>query len=295
MNGISFVLLALITSILSPLFSKSVLKPKSDHDPMAWAAISLFLTSIYALVFYLLTSYHIQDFMILRNPYVLLLLLLDILVWALGSCFYYPPYKNLPISETTIASSLQGIFALIFGLLLFHTETFHILRLLGGLLVIASVALINQEKGKWKFNAFTLLFFISTLLFGLGTVVDNTIIAHNFFSSVVFLTIFNFGVPAFVITLLRPKTIKRLHTIYMDKKAVLAIILSSFTSGSSFFFIYNAYKLHIVASQASLLLSSQTIFIVLLGSILFKEKGSLHKKLLAGVIATIGIYLVSVF
>lgn len=295
MNGITFLLLALVASTLSPLFTKSILKPKSDHDPMAWAAISFFLTSIYALVFYFFTSYHIQDFMTLRNPHILLLLLLDIIVWALGSCFYYPPYKHLPISETTITSSLQGFFALIFGLLLFHTETFHILRLLGGLFVIISVALISQEKGKWKFNTFTLLFLLSTLLFGLGTVVDNTIISHNFFSSVVFLMIFNFGVTSFVVTLLRPQTIKRLHTIYMDKKALLAVTLSSLTSGLSFYFVYKAYKLHVVASQAQLLLSTQTIFIVLLGSVLFKEKGNLRKKLLAGIIATIGIYLVSAF
>ena len=293
MNGIFFVFLALITSILSPLFSKSVLKPKSAHDPMAYASISFFLTSIYALVFYLLTSYHIQDFMILRNPYVLLLLFLDIFVWALGSCFYYPPYKHLPLSETTIASSLEGFFALIFGLLLFHTETFNILRLLGGALVIFSVAIVSQEKGKWKFNTFTLLFLVATLLFGLGAVVDNTIIAHKFFSSVIFLMIFNFGITAFVVALFKPHTIKRLHTIYTDKKAVLAVILSSFTTGLSFFFIYNAYRLHIVASQVQLLLSTQTVFIVLLGFLLFKEKANLRKKLLAGVIAMIGIYLVS--
>ncbi len=293
MNGITFVLLALITSTLSPLFSKSVLKPTTAQDSMAYAVISFLLTSVYAIGFYFLTSFHVQDFMILSNPYVLLLLLLDIVIWALGSCFYYPPYKHLPISETTITLSLQGVFALLFGLLLFHTETFHILRLLGGALVIFSVAIVSQEKGKWKFNKFTLLFLVATLLFGMGTVVDNTIIAHKFFSSVVFLMIFNFGITAFFIALFRPQTVKKLHTIYKDRKAALAVILGSFTNGLSFFFVYNAYKLHIVASQAQLLLATQTVFVVLLGVVVFKEKGSLRKKLFAGVIAMIGIYLVS--
>jgi drug/metabolite transporter (DMT)-like permease len=251
------------------------------------------LSSFFASIFYFFTSYHSSDFLSLFTPQVALFLVLDISAWALGSWIFYPAYKQLPISEITIANSLQGVFSLLFGLLIFKTEIFHLSRLIGALLVIGSVALINQEKGKWKYNTFTLLLIAGTVLFGLATVVDNVIIARQYFSSVAFLMIFNFGITAFAVLALNPKTIKNLHAMYKDKKAFMIVVISSFISALTFFLVYNAYKLHIVASQSNLILSSQTVLIVLLGSLFFNEKQHLKKKLIAGIIATIGVYFIS--
>lgn len=293
MNGISFIFLALITSICSPLIVKTVLKTESHHDALAYAVISFVLSGLYALVFYCITSFNMHDFLLLQNSHIALLILLDIFVWALGSCVFYPGYKHLPVSEVTITSSLQGMFALLFGLLLFKTESFHIFRLVGGILAVSSVALMNQENGKWKYNKFTFALILGTIVFGFATVVDNVIIAHRYFSSVVFLMICNFGLTALCVILLRPKTVKSIPHVLKDKKAFLTVCLSSLVSSLTFFFVYNAYKYHIVASQSYLILSTQTVFVVILGSVLFKEETNMHKKIIAGIIATIGVYLIS--
>ena len=293
MNGIYFIFFALLTSIFSFLFVKTVLKTKSTSDPIAYAVISFILGSIYAAIFYEFTSFHIQDINSLFTPHVGIFVLLDICAWALGTCFFYPAFKHLPVSETSIVYSLEGFFALIIGLLIFKTETFHLLRLFGGMLILGSVALVNQEKGKWKFNKYTLLLIVSTIIFGLATVLDNVIIAKKYFSSAFFFIILNFGITGLAVLLFSPKTITQLHTIYADKKAFLTVCITSFSTFLTFFFVYNAYKFNILASQSNLILSTQTVLIVLLGSFFFHEKKNFHKKLVAGIIATIGVFLIS--
>jgi len=293
MSGILFIFLALITAIASFLLIKTVLKPGSSHDPVAYATISFILGATYAAILYAATSFHLQDFTALADIHVAALVGLDVCAWALGTCIFYPAYKHLPVSETTIIYSLQGLFAFVFGVLLFRNDTFQLVRLLGAILILISVALVNQSKGKWRLDKFGLMLIASTAIFGFATVVDNLIISHRYFSSVFFFVILNFGVTAIMVLLFRLGTIRKLKTVYGDRKALLTVLASSLGTFLTFVLVYNGYKLGVAASQSNLILSTQTVAIVLLGALLFRERNNLPKKLLAGLIAAIGVYFIS--
>jgi drug/metabolite transporter (DMT)-like permease len=150
-----------------------------------------------------------------------------------------------------------------------------------------------QRKSHWKWDKYSIWFIGATMIFGCATVIDNLIISHHFFTSPLFLEIWNFSLAGGCMIILYPKVIRKFPTILGQRKPLLTILSTSASSITSFFLIYSAYKRGIVASQANLVLSSQTIFIVLFGMLVLKEKGSLKEKLLSALIAGVGVYLLS--
>lgn len=294
MLGLIFVLIALLLSVFSSLIKKTVLHEKSSHDGSAYSILSFIFGGFYALfIYFFLNGAHQSDVSILLNPKIFLLLLLDVFVWGFGSVFFYPAYKQVQASESTIITSLQGFFALFLGLFIFKTETFSVARIIGGILILAALILLSRSKEKFKIEKYSLLLALSSLIFALGSVLDNIIIANKYFSSVAFLQIFNFGLAAAVVLLFSPKSFRKIAPIYRDKKALVVLFFNSLSTFLMFFFVYQAYKLKIVASQSNMILSSQVVLVVFLGALFFKEKGSFRKKLLAAIITAIGIYLVS--
>lgn len=293
MNGIYFIFLALATTVMSVTFLKTVLKPETQHDAVAYGVITFLLGGSYAALFYVLTGFNIRDFAALARPEVAILVALDIFVWALSFRIAFPSYKHLPVSETTIFSALEGLFALIFGALLFHTDKFYATRVLGAALILAAIALVSQEKGKWRFNKYTLGLILATILIGLATVLDNVIVARSYFTSIAFFLALNFGIPPLIALALRPKTLGLLPTIYKHRKAMIAVVVTSITSISSFVLVYNAYQRHVVASQSYLILSSQAVVVVLIGALFLKERQRLPLKILAACIAGVGVFLIA--
>ncbi|MGH7245813.1 MAG: EamA family transporter [Candidatus Levyibacteriota bacterium] len=292
MNGLVFAFLALCTSVVGFLLAKSVLKTKSIFDPIAYAANSFMLGGIFATVFYFVTSFHLQDFQNLFHGNMLLFLLLDVLAWAIGSLLFYPSFKHIPLSETTIIGSFQGFFVFLFGSFLFKTELLNLTRISGGLLILFAIIFLYYKKGSFTFNKYSALFFFAIAIFGLAATLDSVIVVHKFFT-IFFLLIFNFGLTGLTVLLLHLKSVPKLKELYLYKKTRVIVILNSSLTFISFVFIYNAYKLHVAASQVNMILSSQTILVVLFASIVFKEKNNVWKKIIAGMIAGIGVYLLS--
>ncbi len=294
MLGLWFVIIALLLNVFSSIVKKVVLHEKSSHDGLAYATLSFTLGGIYGLfIYFFFSGAHVSDINSLLNPKVFLLLSLDVFIWGLGSFFFYPAYKQVQVSESTIITSLQGFFALFLGLLVFKTETFSITRIIGGILILAALILLYKGKGKFKIEKYSLLLVLSSLIFALGSVLDNIIIANKYFSSVAFLQIFNFGLAAVVVLLLSPKSFRKIAPIYHDKKALLVLFFNSLATFLLFFFVYQAYKLSVVASQSNMILSSQVVLVVFLGALFFKERRNFRRKLVAAIITAIGIYLVS--
>lgn len=292
MPGIVFVFLALFTSIFSTVIKKPILKKGGQHDAIAYAMIAALLGGLFASLFYFFTSFRVSDFSAFGNPTFDVLLFLDILCWALGSFLFYPAYKHLPVSESTVITTLQGVFALVVGLAIFKTESFNILHLLGGGLILVSVFTVNQAKG-WKLDIQTLLLIAATAIFGIAIVLDNMLIAHQYFSSPLFLEVWNFGLVGVLMILVYPKKLPHFPTILTHKRAFFTVVTNTLSTLLSFFLVYLAYSKGIVASQANLILSSQTVIVVMLGVVLFKEKGSFKKRLFGALIATVGVYLLS--
>lgn len=292
MPGIVFVFLALITSIFSTVIKKPILKKDGKHDAIAYAMIAALLGGLFASLLYFSTSFRVSDFSSFLNPTFDLLLFLDIVCWALGSFLFYPAYKHLPVSESTVVTTLQGVFALVVGLAIFKTESFQMLHLLGGALILLSVFMVSQAKG-WKLDMQTLLLVGATAIFGIAIVVDNALITNHYFSSPLFLEVWNFGLVGVFMILVYPKKLSHFPAIFTHTRASLTVLTNTLSTLLSFFLVYVAYSKGIAASQANLILSSQTVIVVVLGVILFKEKGSLKKRLLSALIATIGVYLLS--
>jgi uncharacterized membrane protein len=61
----------------------------------------------------------------------------------------------------------------------------------------------------------------------------------------------------------------------------------------SFWSIYHAYAVGGVTSEVNFAISSETIFTVLLASLLLKERDHMYVKIVCAILVTVGVYLLS--
>jgi drug/metabolite transporter (DMT)-like permease len=211
-------------------------------------------------------------------------------MYTFGPSLYYRALKGLPISESTILYSLVGIYALILGSIL-GTETFQISRLIGGIILIAGIVLISLKKGKFKIDKNLLLMIAATFLYAIGALTDDLIISHHYFSTL-FFQLINFSIGGFLIVFINPGTMKHVKKMYTRKTYPLIFLNAGFIF-VSYFLIFTAYSLGGQASQITLVLSTETIAMVLFAALFLKERDRLPLKVLAACLAAVGIYLIA--
>lgn len=275
------------TSIVYVLLSKKILNNEENFDPIAYAAVAFLIVAIYSLIFYVITSFSIRDFASFIDPTHIKIYTIDFILYALAPSIYYRVLKKLPASEVQIIYAFVGFFALLFGVL-FGTELFHFLRLIGGIIILSAIYLVTQKNGKWKLEYHALLLILATVLYGGAAVTDNYIITQHFFSIPFFQTI-QFGIPALILLAINPKSIKRITPLFKNTKAIWTTAINSFFFFLNYLFIFKAYASGGTTSQVNMFFSLETVFIVIFSAIFLKETTNLKTKLFAGLLATIGV------
>ena len=291
MSWIFYSSAVVITSILYVLISKKILNDKEDHDPIAYASIAFLIVAVYATVFYALTSFTITDFQHLLNPQIIFLLAIDFILYTIAPSLYYRVLKKLPASEVQILYTLLGMFALFIGAI-FGTELFHLNRLLGGVLILSAVAIVTQQDGKWKIGTYALMLIFSTVLYGAAAVADNFIITKSLFT-IPFFQIIQFGIPGLLLLVVNPKSAKRVKGLVTHGRTIKTMLGNSFFFFLNYLFIFKSYKSGGSASQVNMFYSIETIIIVIFAAIFLKERNRLVLKIIASILATAGVVLLS--
>ena len=289
MLGIILVFCGLISSITSFLILKKFLNPNTKTNAVFYSALINLVGGICAIIAYSATSFNLHDFTYLSNPHLLLLLAIDIALWTISVLIYYPALQKTPASEATIFTGIQGIAALVSGVII-QTEIFSFSRLLGCIFVLIALFLVMFKKKQWKLNTPTLLLALAIMIFGIASTFDNAIVSQKTIN-VFFFEIFNFGLTGIFVLANTKNLPKELFTITKNKRMLIYAWFNGMFNFITFIFIYNAYKLHVTASQSTTILATESIFIVLFAAIFLKERDHVGKKILAAVIVAIGIYL----
>ena len=292
MSWIFYAFLTVVSSIGLVLISKKVLNDEGDHDPIAYAGVSFLIVAVYASIFYAVTSYTPSDFKNLLNPSFIPILAFDFIAYAIAPSLYWRVLKKLPASEVQILYTLVGMFALFIATFV-GTEVFHITWLLGGALILAAVALITKQEGKWNIGKYALLLIFSTVVYGAAVVADNYIITRQLFT-IPFFEILQFGIPAILLFLINPKSPGKIGKMLRHKKVLLPLFVASFFFFLNYLFVFQAYKSGGAASQVNMFLAVETVAFVVFAAVFLKEREKLWLKIIASILATVGVILLSV-
>lgn len=210
------------------------------------------------------------------------------LLWGLGSLSLFKAYQTLGSSEIAIISSLGAIVTIISSIVLLG-ESFTIVKTIGTILILTSIFLVIEKKGKFSFKKGTIYALITTLFYGLAVTNDAFILrtydAVSYTSVVLFL-------PGVLLLALRPSAIasfKRLKNMTFTKNMLFLTIFYS-TQAVAY---YLALQVGGNASQLAPIYKSNIILTVLLAIVFLREKEKLAVKLFSAAIVTVGVLLVA--
>ena len=175
---------------------------------------------------------------------------------------------------------------IIFGLV-FLKEKFVPLKVIGALLIILSNLLISYDNGKFEFNKYFLMAFISNFLFAVAMLINVNI--SDYFNLAIY-TIITVSVPAIIISLFNRLTFKNLikeFKCYNKNAFILAALTWCLMLISS----VRAYQLKSVTIVAPLFALTSIINAVV--ELIFdKDRKNFLIKIISGILIIVGVILI---
>lgn len=195
---------------------------------------------------------------------------------------------GLEPSTFSMLKQLSTVFMIFFGLLFFK-EKFVFEKILGAFLIVFANLLLAFERGKFRFNKYFLLSFLSNLLFAIAMMI-NVNISDSF--NLAFYTILTVSVPSLFICLFGRYSMKSLKEEFSsyDKKYFL---LSSFTWCLMLLSSVRAYQLGSVTVVAPLF-ALTSILNVIIEYFLNPNKNRFFQKIVAALLIIVGVVLVKI-
>jgi len=246
----------------------------------------------FSIVFQLLTGALILGYALTRgfsSPNLLPLLpnlALMTFLYGAGNVFIFKALKAIEASEFTIIFATRTVW-IILAAVLFLSEQFSLVQLLGTGLILSSVVLVSWQKGL-KLSRGVLLSLAAAACFGLAFANDAFIIRNFDVPSYLGIA---FIVPALAVWMVFPKSTSKmlpmLKKSFLKKLGVLSVLYAT-----SAITIFLAYQIGRNAAQIAPLNQTSTILTVLLAIIFLGEKSQLTRKLIGAVLSFIGIILV---
>ena len=225
-------------------------------------------------------------FSISFNPSVLPLFVLSIVLWALVDAFLFSAFKYEEVSILSAIFPLNFLFTFVVSLVFFHSAIRPTI-VLGFLVVMFASLLVGLYHTRFRPSKgiiFGLLysFFLGVALGLNSEVVKSFSIAPYMFAAFLFPALANLFI------FLRPKRAELRYELKLQWKKIL---LNAAVMDASFFFLLKAFQLGNVP-QVVALTASSTLITALAGVVLLKEDKHITLKILAAVLATVGLILV---
>lgn len=214
--------------------------------------------------------------------------LLMIILYSTGGIAMFKAYQTMNPSRFAILFALRAVFTLVFSSILLN-ESLTLENFLGLILIIASIVLINYEKGGFKLQKGDLFALYTAFAFGTSNTNDrfllNTIDVYPYM-------VLGFILPALVNLVIYNKRFRPFKTYinqeYLKKMALLCIIYA----GSAIFF-FVALEATDNSSQLASLNLLNGVITVLMSIVIFKEKDKLLLKIIAALISLMGLLLIA--
>lgn len=282
MTWFVWAIISVVTTAVANLLQRVIMREK-DSDAFGTAVIFQFATAALTGIFALWNGFALPPIGEYFWNFVA-----STLLWGLGTLTLFKAYQTLGSSEVAIISSLGTIVTIVSSITLLG-ESFSTVKILGTILILTSIFLVNEKKGKFSFKKGTTYALITTLFYGLAVTNDAFILRT--YDAVSYTSVALFF-PGVLLLALRPQAIasfKRLQNMTFTKNM---LFLTIFYSAQAIAY-YLALQLGANASQLAPIYKSNIILTVLLAIVFLREKEKLAVKLLSAALVTVGVLLIA--
>jgi drug/metabolite transporter (DMT)-like permease len=283
MNWQIFVAISIVASAVSALLQKVLLR-KQVVNPVAFAAGFQLIISLFVGVILLFKGFHLPDL----QPIALNLLLMPIL-YSLGNVAKFQSLRKIEASEFTVIYQASTVITVLIAIL-FLGEAFKLIQVLGLVLIVAAILLVTlKDRIAIKFSSGELWAFVCAAAYGVAFANDVYILRSFDLWTYTFLA---FLIPGLLTLVYLGKDFGSLKHL-VAKESAFGFVTSALVYTVAVLTVYGAYQIGRNAAQIASLTPTYSILIVILAAIFLKERDRLPMKLIASVLAVIGIILLT--
>ncbi|NTW15119.1 MAG: hypothetical protein HGA38_01975 [Candidatus Moranbacteria bacterium] len=273
----NIIALLVITVVFVQYYKLSVVGAKQD------GAVLVVLQCIGGMSILVLMPFYPITFA--TDPGTYLLLLAAVVLYALNDRIQTTVRRHLDVSLFSILNQFSKVFLVLYGIFLFHQQIVS-RRLVGGVLILLSIAALFYRRGKIHLNRHVLLSLLAELVIATAITIDVDISTQ-------------FNLPAYImITLVLPALL-----VFSVERLKVAEIVEEFQSDRKAYHLVTgvSWGLLILFTIRSLQLG-EAVFIaplmavsvplnVVVASILHHEKDHMLRKIIVSFVIILGIYL----
>lgn len=276
-----FLTVSILTTVAITLIQRLLMRAEKSN-PIAYAILFQILGGFFAGFYTLFRGFTIEG-ITGAIPNVLLMPF----IWAGANYFLLTAIKYIEASDFTIIFASRAIWTIVVAMI-FLNEPFAMSQVIGTLLIILSVIIVSWQKTQLKINKRTVFAVIGSAFFGIGLVNDSFIVRNvdvpSYFA-IAFLT------SSILLWMLFPKATREILPLFREK-TFFAMLLLSFLTATTALTYFWAYQIGRNAAVLSSINQISTVLTVIAAIIFLKERTSVTKKIIAGLISVLGVILV---
>lgn len=273
--------ISVLTFSFSTILQRTLLK-NDKSDPIAYSIVFQIIVGLIIFIYAVGMGFRFPDF---SHLYINLLLL--VILYGAANVYIFKALKHSEASEFTVLFATRTLWTIV-GAIIFLREGIIFNQIIGTLLILFSVVLISWKNHRVKIHKGIFYSLLGAFFFGLAFVNDAYILRNNI-DVPSYLTI-SFILPAIVVWIIYPKSTLKMKSLFQPKMLINLLILAIIYSISAIT-IFLAYQVGHNATQIAPLNQTSTILTGVLAIVLLKERGDYFKKIIAAIIAFIGVVL----
>jgi len=276
-----FLTISVLTFSLGVILQKHIFSSKKI-DAIAFSVLSQILIGTFTGLYAFFTKgIHLPNI----SPFFINILLMIFLYVAMNVS-YFTSLKIIDASEFTILLTSR-VFWTIFAAVIFLHEKFSFGKVMGTVLILASVVLVSYKKKKLKFSKGELLALIAAACLGLAFVNDDYMVKS--IDPPTYIS-FAFFLPGIVTGFVFFRSLKNIPLL-LKPPIFLKICILDLLYSISTLAIYFSYLRGNNAAQIGALNQTSTIIIVLLSIAVLGETGGFIRKIIGSITAFLGVLL----
>jgi drug/metabolite transporter (DMT)-like permease len=209
--------------------------------------------------------------------------------YTLGPSLYYIGLKHTDLSVTTVLDASGAVYSFVLGIL-FLKEGFDSTKLLGVALIIIAIIIVSGKVRAFKrFNFYESILLISPIFYATGAVLDNILLKSG--NTLTYLSL-SFLTAGTVMTLVNiPRLYKSGDKSIKNKMFIKTVFINAFFVFMYGFATFKAYQLGGEVSKMYPIAQSESVIVPFLAIFLLGEKDNFKYKVVASIVAFVGILL----
>lgn len=280
MSWYIFSALNILVGSVSTLFQKLSMKHE-ESNPVVSAIVFQFLLALFSGAFAFYSGFKVPSADLW--PFFLI----SGALYAAGGVIFFKSIKLIEASEMTVLTGSGVLFTIFISFVFLH-EQLTLLQIFGAVIILSAVILINYNRNTFRLTKGAWLAILGTVCYGSAVVAD-TYIIHRY-DAISFVPIASF-VPGVLLLIFYCKQFP--HVIRSVRKTDKNLIIYSLLYSISAICFYLALQHGAMVSQVSTIGRASIILTVIFAAIFLKERKHVWKKIVAAVLTTVGVLLVT--